>query len=88
MQEARAIAAGKRLAWSLLPIENGDQGNPSVEDVAAKVQHKSETGKEETEDTVPKVDRGTAKKRYSSKTVFIGQSRQSSNDPTFSVADK
>ena len=59
-----------------------------MEDVAAKVQHKSKTENEGKEDTVPIVDRGIVKKRYLSKTVFTEQSRQLSIDPTFSVADE
>ena len=87
VQQACRAAAGKRLDWPLLPIEDRDQGTSSVEDVAARVQHKSETEKENKEDTVPIDDRGTAKKRSSERIKFTEHSRQSSTDPTV-VADE
>ena len=85
LQEARAIAAGKRLNWPLLPIQDRDQRASPVEGVAAGVQHSPKTQKEE-KDTVPKVTRGTEKKRKSTETVNTEQPRQSSTDPTISVA--
>ena len=85
LQEARAIAAGKRLDWPLLPIQDRDQRASPVEGVAAGVQHSPKTENEE-KDTVPEVTRGTEKTRQSTETVLTEQPRQSPTDPTVPVA--
>ena len=82
MQSKPSTRAGKRLAWTLLPIENADQGLVSAEGGAVGMQH-IERAKE---DKNAVTSRGIVKKRDSQEIVFTEHLRQAP-DPNTEVAD-